>query len=305
MGVIKKTLEENYIFFIKELTRLDEEIKKLPGGNISVKKIGKSAYFYHQWREGNKVKSVSLGAKPLSTLIEGIKRRKLLEKQRKDILGEISIIAKAIDTMSVTAEEIIKVFSQNEIKVTLIGSYYLPVLKDNLNFSLPTVKTQDIDFLVNTPYRGKKVDIEMLLKPLGFSIGFNLDGSTYFTNGMFKVEFLTPKKGKGTDKAIYIEPLKIKATPLMFLQILLDEQIEIKKDEYSYLIPSPWIFACHKILISSRRKNKDKKEKDILQANAILREVFKKPDTTKKAMSYIENLPPRWKKKIKEHIEKI
>jgi len=113
-----------------------------------------------------------------------------------------------------------------------------------------------------------------------------------------------PKKGKGTDKAIYIEPLKIKATPLRFLQILLDEQIKIKKDEYSYLIPSPWVFACHKILISVRRKNKDKREKDILQANAILREVFKRPDTAKKAVSYVETLPPRWKKNIKEHIVK-
>jgi len=55
MSVVKKTLQENYIFFIRELTRIDEEIKKLPRGGISVKKIGKSTYYYHQWREGKRL----------------------------------------------------------------------------------------------------------------------------------------------------------------------------------------------------------------------------------------------------------
>ena len=302
MSVIKQTLEENYIFFIRELARIGEEIKKLPIGNISLKKIGKSSYFYHQWRKGNKVKSVSLGSKSPSNLIEGIKRRKLLENQRKDILAEISIIDKAIDTFNVTAEEIIKIFSLNKIRFALIGSYCLPVLKDNIKLNLPTVKTQDIDFLVNTPYKGGKKDIESLLKPLGFSIGFYHDGSTYFTNGIFKVEFLTFKKGKGTDRAIYIEPLKIKATPLRFLQLLCDDQVEIKKEGYTYRIPNPWVFAYHKILISKRREKKDKREKDILQANAILREVFKRPDLKSKAFSYLDALPLGWEKIIKKHI---
>ncbi len=302
MGVVKNTLKENYIFFVRELARIDKEIRRLPAGNISAKKIGKSIYYYHQWREGKRVKSISLGTNPPSELTEQINRRKLLEKQRKDILAEISVIGKAVDTFSITAEEIIKVFSLNKVNVTLIGSYYLPVLKDNLKFSLPTIKTQDIDFLVDTPYKGGKVDIEELLKPLGFSLGFNPDGSTYFTNGLYKVEFLTPKKGKGTDKAVYVEPLKIKVTPLRFLQMLFDQQMKINEEGYSFRIPSPWVYACHKILISSRRQAKDKKEKDILQANAILREIFRNPDTTKKTLSYLKTLPSKWRKNIKDHI---
>ncbi|MEW6408969.1 MAG: GSU2403 family nucleotidyltransferase fold protein [Nitrospirota bacterium] len=302
MNVIRKTLEENYIFFIRELVRINEEIRKLPMGSISAKKIGKSTYYYHQWREKKKVKSVSLGTVTPTDLLEGINRRKLLERQRMDILDNIAVISKAIDTQRITIEEIIKLFSQSGIKVILIGSYCLPVLKENLGLNLPTIKTQDIDFLINVPYRGKEVDIESLLKDLGFSIGFNPDGSTYFTNGIFKVEFLTPEKGKGTDKAIYIKPLKIKATPLRYLQMLFDQQIEIGREGYTYLVPSPWVFAYHKILISKKRETKYKKEKDILQAIAILREVFKKPDLAKKAISYLGTLPPRWKRDIKDHI---
>ena len=48
MSVIKKTLEENYIFFIRELSRIEEELKNVPKGNLSPKRISKSTYYYHQ-----------------------------------------------------------------------------------------------------------------------------------------------------------------------------------------------------------------------------------------------------------------
>jgi hypothetical protein len=302
MVVVRKTLEENYIFFVRELTRINEEINSLPRGSVSAKKIGKSTYYYHQWREGKQVKSVLLGLESPSDLIKDINRRKTLENQRRDILENVAVIARAIDIQGVTAEEIIRVFSQNDIKITLIGSYYLSALKENMGFNLPTIKTQDVDFLIRAPYKGKEVDIESVLKPLGFSIGFNPDGSTYFTNGVFKVEFLTPERCKAIDKAVLIKPLKIRATPLRYLEMFFDQQIKVEKEGYTFLIPSPWIFAYHKILITKKRKSIDKKEKDILQVNAILREISKRPEMVKKAASYLETLPPKWKKDIKNYI---
>src|SRR4030067_1362557 len=115
MSIIRKTLQENYIFFVRELARINEDIKKLPPGNISAKKIGKSTYYYHQYREGEKVRSVSLGTEAPPDLIKDINRRKLLENQRREILDNISVVTKAIDIQRVTVEEIIKVFSQNGI----------------------------------------------------------------------------------------------------------------------------------------------------------------------------------------------
>jgi hypothetical protein len=249
-----------------------------------------------------KVKSVLLGLESPPDLIGDINRRKLLERQKRDILDNIAVIAKAIDVQSVTAEEIIKVFSQNDIEVILIGSYYLSVLRENMEFNLPTIKTQDVDFLLRVPYKGKEVDVESLLKPIGFSIGFNPDGSTYFTNGVFKAEFLIPEKAKGRDKAIFIKPLKIKATPLRYIEMFFDQQVKIEKEGYTFLVTSPWVFAYHKILISKKRMSIDKKRKDILQVNAILREIFKKPEMAKKAVSYMETLPSKWKKEIKNYI---
>ena len=299
MSVIKKTLEENYIFFIRGLSRIDDEIRNLPRGSISAKKIGKTTYYYHQWREGKMVKSLSLGTKIPPELLQTINRRKLLEGQKKEITKEIAIIAKAIDTQRVTVDDIIKVFSQNGIRVILIGSYCIPILKEELKLNLPTIKTQDIDFLLNVPYRGREIDIELLLKPLGFSLGFNPDGSTFFTNGIFKIEFLAPQSGKGTDKAVYIKPLKISATPLRYLKMLFDQKMEVEKEGYKFIVPSPWVLAYHKILIAKNRRAKDKREKDMLQEIAILREIFKRPDELKKALSYLEKLPPKWKSYIK------
>src|SRR3990172_6230255 len=219
MSVVKKTLEENYIFFIRELTRIDDEIRALQRGSISDKNIGKTTYYYHQWRDGKKVKSVSLGTEISPDLLQAVQRRKLLERQIKEISKEIIIIAKAIDTQRVTVDDIIKVFSQNGIRVILIGSYCIPILKEELKLNLPTIKTQDVDFLLNVPYRGRAIDVESLLKPLGFSLGFNPDGSNFFTNDIFKIKFLSPQGGKGTDKAVYIKPLKINATPFWYFKM--------------------------------------------------------------------------------------
>jgi hypothetical protein len=299
MSVVEKTLQENYIYFIKELARIHEGIKELPAGNISAKKIGKSTYYYQQWREGRKVKSVSLGGAVPSELLEAINKRQLLEKQKKEVLSNIRVIAKAINTQKVTAEEIIKIFSRNGIKAILIGSYCMPVMQDELGFSLPTIKTQDIDFLLDIPYKGKEADVESMLKTMGFSIGFAPDGSTYFTNGIFKVEFLTPEKGKGSDKAVPIHALKIRATPLRYLQMLAEQPLKLEREDYVFFVPNPWTLAFHKILISQKRKTKDKKEKDLLQAVSLLRGIRKDPDMLKKTLSYLDTLPGKWEKQIK------
>lgn len=302
MAVVKKTLQENYLFFIRELARIDSRIKELPVGGISAKKIGGSVYYYHQWREGKKVKSVSLGKALPPDLAEGINKRKTFEAQRKEILDNIDVIVKAVDVQRVTVEEILRLFSTHGVSATLIGSYCLPVYRDQWKMNLPTMRTQDVDFLIQAPYKGKSVDIESLIGDLGFSIGFNPDGSTYFTNGIFKVEFLTPEKGKGSDKAIFIKELGIGAVPLRYLQMLIEQRVSLKLEDYSLSIPKPWVFAFHKILITKSRKDKSKKEKDLLQAVSILREIAKRPDEAEKARLYLVTLPKPWVKYIKEQL---
>ena len=303
MSVIKNTLQENYIFFLRELFRINRELDNLPKGSISIKKIGETAYYYHQWREGKKVRSVSIGRETPEELIQKINRRKTLEAQKKEVLDNINVIIKAIDTQTVTVHEILRLFSQHKINVVLIGSYCLPAYKDVLGMRLPTIRTQDVDFLISYPYKGKKIDIESVLSDLGFSIGFNPDGSTYFTNGAFKIEFLTPEKGKGSDKAVLIKELGISAEPLRYMQMLFDEPINVQAKDFAYYVPNPWVFAFHKILIMKSRKVQSKKEKDILQIASILREVKSRPHDFRKSWGYLSKLPSPWQKRIKDYIK--
>lgn len=302
MGVIRKTLQENFVFFLRELSRIGEEIKTLPRGSVSAKRIGKATYYYRQWREGSTVKSVALGKAVPAALSEAIARRKRLERQRKDILNELAVIARAVDVQGVTADEIARTLFQNGIKLTLIGSYCLPILRENIGLNVPTIKTQDIDFLVDLPYRGKKALIGSLLQPLGFAAGANPDGSTYFTNGTFKVEFLTPDRGRGLDKAVRVDALGIRAMPLRYLQMLLDQRIAVEREGYACPIPAPWAYAFHKILVLKKGREPAKKEKDEVQIDAVLREVFKRPDMARKAGSYLERLPAKWKKEINDYM---
>lgn len=303
MPVVKNTLQENYIFFLRELSRIEQEISSLPKGSISAKKIGGAAYYYHQWREGKRVVSVSFGRKTPVDLINKIKRRKAIEVQKRETLGNINIIVKAIDAQAVTVNEVLRLFSQYKINALLIGSYCLPAYRDALNLKLPTIKTQDVDFLVPYPYKGKTVDVEAMLSEIGFSRGFNPDGSTYFANGAFKIEFLTPEKGKGVDKAIPIRALGINAEPLRYLQMLFDEPVTIHTEDITYHVPNPWVFAFHKMLIMKSRKKQSKKEKDILQIRAVLREIKTKQKDYDKSREYLNTLPPRWQRTIKKFIE--
>lgn len=303
MGVIKDTLEENYVFFIRELARIEEEIAGSPKGSISEKKIAGKVYYYHQWRDKGSVKSVSLGTSPPEELVDAITRRKLLEKQRKDVLENLKTIEKAVDGLVATADEILRVFHQNGVNVTLVGSFCMPVYKDMFKFNLPTIKTQDVDFLVSVPYKGGSADIELLLKPLGFSLHFNADGSTFFSNGTYKVEFLTPETGKGKEGPVNIDPLKIKVTPLRFLQMLDGHIEDVDKGDYRYSVPTPYVYAFHKILIAPRRRSPSKSMKDLLQAESILREVLKRSAMADKAMEYLDTLPEKWIGTIKDFMK--
>lgn len=303
MSLVKTNLQENFIFFTRELARINTEIKALPLGNISEKKIGGNSYFYRQWRDGKKVKSIALGKEPPLPLLKGIQSRIRLEAQKKEILKNTKVIAKAINTQRATVDEILRTLAQNDIKAVLIGSYCMPVFKEALGMRLPTIKTQDVDLLLANPYRGKKVDLERLLADLGFFIGFNPDGSNFFTDGIFKIEFLTPEKGKQSDSAIAIKELGIKAIPLRYVQMLLDHRISFKKEGLVYPVPNPWVFAFHKILVSKARKKDRIREKDLLQAISILREIRKKALEFDQATAYMKTLPKKWLKHIKEQLK--
>ncbi|OIN97662.1 hypothetical protein AUJ66_02460 [Candidatus Desantisbacteria bacterium CG1_02_38_46] len=199
-------------------------------------------------------------------------------------------------------KKVLKIIDDNNLwkeGIILIGSWCFFLYQKYFGVRKYPFKTQDIDLLIKTPYRGKKkVSLVDIFEPLGFHHSFKADGSIYLWNPELKIEFLVPERGRGTDKAISIRELSIRAIPLRFLDIILDEPITVEDEGVAISIPNPAAFCLHKLLISQRRMKKDKKIKDMEQA-LYVSEVLKLEEIDKLYSTF----PKKWKIRIKKSLE--
>ncbi len=167
-------------------------------------------------------------------------------------------------------KDILKIFDENELweeGIELIGSWCFLLYQKHFKVKKYPLRTTDIDFLIPFPYKGKtNIDLTKQFEQIGFRLGFNSDGSFYLRSAEIKIEFLSPEKGPGTDKAFEIKKLSLKTTPLRFLDILSKDKVIVKEGNLDISIPSPLNFCLHKLLIAQRRKKEPKKLNDIEQA---------------------------------------
>lgn len=200
-------------------------------------------------------------------------------------------------------KEILKVFADNNLfneGVELIGSWCFLLYQKHLGAKTFPLVTQDIDFLVPNPFRGKEhLDFIAKLKNLGFNYDFNYDGSLYLWNAEVKIEFITPEKGRGVNEAIKIKKLGIKAIPVRFVTLLLDNPIKIIEDGIDVLVPNPANFCLHKLIIASRRRKLEKSLKDLQQA--ICTSVIVDEEEIYKLFV---SLPKKWRQAILNMLEK-
>ena len=113
------------------------------------------------------------------------------------------------------------------------------------------------------------------------------------------MEFLVPERGKGVDHALSVKPLSLKATPLRFVDMLLQDPVTVKVGDIAAKVPNPLNFCLHKLIIAQRRKKSEKKQKDIEQAVYTLPAVGE--DEFDKAF---HGLPKKWKSKAVQSLEK-
>jgi len=154
--------------------------------------------------------------------------------------------------------KILKIFSENDLfneGVELIGSWCFLLYQKHLGAESFPLVTQDIDFLIPNPFRGKEhIGFVNKLEELGFNCDFKRDGSLYLWNAELKIEFITPEKGKGGADSIKFKKLGINAIPLRFVTLLLNDPIKITEGDVDVLVPNPVNFCLHKLIIASRRK---------------------------------------------------
>ena len=138
---------------------------------------------------------------------------------------------------------------------------------------ISALRTRDIDFLVsrNTKF-DNKVDLPVLLEDLGFILDHSFpEGHVRLIHPELIIEFLVPEMGRGTSKPYPLPELGMNAQRLRFLDLLERDTIIVEVSGLAVNLPHPANFGLHKIMVSSRRTNVDKKSKDIQAGLEVLR----------------------------------
>lgn len=185
----------------------------------------------------------------------------------------------------------------------VIGSWCVYFYKEyfsNIPFiDQTTIKTRDIDFLIDNPVKvRKKVNVPELLEDLGFVTIFKgAEGYLKLAHSNLIIEFLVPELGRGTDKPYPLPKLGMNAVALRFLKFLSDNTIKVKVENFYITLPHPANFALHKLIIFQRRPKQDKAEKDRNTAIEILKALISKGDS-KIIRRTFGSVPQKWQKKI-------
>ncbi|MFC1594117.1 GSU2403 family nucleotidyltransferase fold protein [Candidatus Omnitrophota bacterium] len=205
--------------------------------------------------------------------------------------------------MMTAIQDILKVFADNDLfkeGVELIGSWCFKLYQQHLGAKSFPLRTQDIDFLIPYPYRGREhADFISQLEDLGFNCDFKRDGSLYLWNAELKIEFIVSEKGRGADGSIKIKKLGINAIPLRYVSLLLRKPVEIVDNGVKVLVPNPAHFCLHKLIIASRRRKIEKSLKDLQQA--ICTSVIVQD---REMQELFKSLPKKWRAAIIRMLEK-
>jgi hypothetical protein len=190
----------------------------------------------------------------------------------------------------------------------LVGSWCIPFYKDyfkTIKYAT-TIRTRDVDFMVPGHIKIKtKVDVVELLKDLGFVVGFQgREGYVRLEHPELAIEFLVPEKGRGSNKPFPLKELGINAQPLRYLSLLTQKTIHTEVGGIKITLPHPIIFAFHKLIIATLRKNEDKTTKDIEGALRILRAVMDKGEKVIIKITF-DSMLPTWQKKVLKSLKNM
>lgn len=190
----------------------------------------------------------------------------------------------------------------------LIGSwcvyFYRDYFKNVPYIDIITLRTRDIDFLIDKPTKIKhSVNIPELLKDLGFVTIFRgSKGYIKLDHPDLILEFLVPERGKGVDKPFPLSKLSVNATTLRFLNLLAENTIKVKIEDFNIVLPHPANFTLHKLIIFQRRQNEDKAIKDRNTAIEVLKALINKGETDI-IRKVFNSLIPKWQKKVLKGLE--
>ncbi|PIE71614.1 MAG: hypothetical protein CSA22_01965 [Deltaproteobacteria bacterium] len=186
--------------------------------------------------------------------------------------------------------------------LVIIGSwsqYFYRILFENAP-EIPLIRTTDVDFLVPNPARfNSKVDITELLNSLGFDSDFDYrTGLVKYVHPDLEIQFLTPALGRPKDTPYEIKKLNVNAEGLAYMKMLQDYKFSMQHRDISVWLPEPSAFILHKILISQKRKDTAKQEKDLRSAISIGEFCLDCSEHRERMKFIFMQLPKKWQRDI-------
>lgn len=191
--------------------------------------------------------------------------------------------------------------------LVLVGSWCQEFYRHHFknSFEIPATRTMDADILI--PRRLKlahPVDVHEIFRKRGFVTQMHYDsGFARFIHRDLTFEFLTDAGAKADEKQHTIKDLNIVAQELHFMNIPLAHYMTIQYKDLMLNIPEPEAFALHKIIISQRRSDPDKRDKDIEAARGMFQFFKGKDHHIKRLHQLIDDMPKGWQKKIADGLK--
>jgi hypothetical protein len=156
----------------------------------------------------------------------------------------------------------------------LIGSWVMPLYQEAFGIQY-VLRTMDIDFAVKFALsdRDRKTDLEKVITDLGYIPVVMRSGIRKFTRENFTIEFVAHRKGGRDDQIVSIREWNITASPLPFVDLLLDFPFIADFGKFKVRAPLPEAFFVHKLITAQRRLGEGKKDKDLDQCSIIARQI--------------------------------
>jgi hypothetical protein len=309
--VIEQIWEESRDYYLNYQKRLIGELLISPVGSIKRRKSWGGWFLYLHRRKGQGFEDVYLGNEGdpvVKKIAEEIKNRQRLIRELRSTKNSLKILKanKMSRALKDFIEPLRKLLAEMmrlgffEAGIELIGSYCFKVYQSHFGVEWFPLRTVDIDFAIPIPYEGPPADLEAVLKELGFRQEFYRDGTIFFEGNGLKIEFLQPRKGRGTKGRIpEVKELSTVPIPLPYLNLLLDNKMEISlRDIGRIALPSMPAFTLHKLLIATLSKRKDKQEKDYRQACAVAKKIITDKKLIDEVRKVFADMPKSWRKKV-------
>ncbi len=199
--------------------------------------------------------------------------------------------------------EILRRLDKTDIlsKIILIGSWCLPLYRHyySIESNLTTLRTRDIDFLVSRKEKIKeKIDLPKLLEDLGFIEDYKFpQGHVRLVHPELIMEFLVEERGRGSEKPYPLPFLSMNAQKIRLLGMLEENTVTVVFNGIEVRLPHPVNYGFHKLIISSRRRNEDKKQKDIDTGLSVLNMCLENEEENILVEVY-KHIPKKQKKSI-------